>query len=92
MRVIAALVSAVVLAGPAFAQPQTGAQDASCIPFTTALSMAAAFSPDAQVELAQRDEALARLDELRAFAWPQVSLFGRSLAGDADLSDVRLAN
>lgn len=88
MRVAPALLSALVLAAPAWGQTQ----EAGCIPFTTALSMAAAFSPDAQVELAQRDEALARLDELRAFAWPQVSLFGKSLAGDADLSDVRLAN
>ncbi len=88
MRALAAVVSALVLTAPAVAQTQ----EAGCIPFTTALSMAAAFSPDAQVELAQRDEALARLDELRATAWPQVSLFGRSLAGDADLSDVRLAN
>ncbi|RYD96073.1 MAG: hypothetical protein EOP61_18615 [Sphingomonadales bacterium] len=88
MRMLPALLSAFVLTAPVSAQtPET-----SCIPFTTALSMAAAFSPDAQVELAQRDEALARLDELRAFAWPQVSLFGKSLAGDADLSDARLAN
>lgn len=85
MRVWPALLSALVLAAPTWAQE-------SCIPFTTALSAAAAFSPDAQVELAQRDEALARLKELRATAWPQLSLFGRSLAGDADLSDVRLAN
>ena len=88
MRMFAAIVSAIALAAPAAAQTQ----EAGCIPFTTALSMAAAFSPDAQVELAQRDEALARLDELRAFAWPQISLFGRSLAGDTDLADVRMAN
>lgn len=88
MRALAAIASALALMSPAHAQ----ALETGCIPFTTALSMAAAFSPDAQIELAQRDEALARLDELRAFAWPQVSLFGRSLSGDADLSDVRLAN
>lgn len=87
MRALAGLALAAGLAAPVDAQTE-----ASCIPFTTALSMAAAFSPDAQVELAQRDEALARLDELRAHAWPQVSLFGKSLAGDADLSDARLAN
>lgn len=73
----------------AHAQP-AGATE--CVPFATTLATAAAFSPDAQIELAQRDEALARLDELRATAWPQISMFGRSLAGDADLSDAQLAN
>lgn len=87
---VAAVLNVVLSGGVAHAQPQPPAGE--CTAFATTLATAAAFSPDAQIELAQRDEALARLDELRSLAWPQVSMFGRSLAGDADLSDVQLAN
>lgn len=76
----------------AVAQPVPAVPSGDCVSFATALQTAATFSPDAQIQLAQRDEAFARLDELRSAAWPQVSLFGRSLAGDADLSDAQLAN
>ena len=89
---LALIFSATCIGYPVDAQQPAAAGRGECVTFQTALATAAAFSPSAQVELAQRDIAFARLEELRATAWPQVSLFGRSLAGDADLSDAQIAN
>ena len=89
MRRLALIAATISFSEVAQAQPSPAAD---CMPFPTVLMTAAAFSPDAQIQLAERDEAFARLEELRSMAWPQVSLYGRSLAGDADLSDAQLAN
>jgi outer membrane protein TolC len=91
VRALSAAAAACALSSPSAIAQQAAATPA-CMSFSAAINAASGTSPDAQIRLAERDEAMARLEELRSLGRPQLSAFGRSLAGDSDLSDARISN